>query len=280
MNIISRYPWPVLGDGDAVSGTFSPITEIALGKEVINIRGNFNLDNKTIQDLIENDLAHYVLQLTCRATHLRRCFPFTASQFEVVVPATELRGVAQLDYLVVANKDIPDYVNSAAHPDYEGKQSSVSLMPGDILAEGESEKFDARKKYAGTNAVSDLLEIIPDPRLSGSMMVDPNQDKIVASLPSLDFDKLAIFANSRTEKINSILQSSVAFPAIMIALNYAFEEPDSFGRFLWFNALKDRAQKVGLEWEKSNIPNIVQEVLSQPIGRMLKGLKEITDSDE
>ena len=34
MNITSRYPWPVLGDGDAVAGTFAPITEIDLGKDV------------------------------------------------------------------------------------------------------------------------------------------------------------------------------------------------------------------------------------------------------
>lgn len=280
MNITSRYPWPVLGDNDAVSGTFAPITEILLGKDQINIRGNFNLDNKSIQDLIDKELAHYILQLTCRATHLRQCYSFTSSQFEVLIPSSELRGVSQLDYFVVATKNIPGYINDSAHPDYEGGESKVSLLPGDILAETKSEKFDARKRYAGTSSVSDLLEIVPDARLSGPMVIDPNQDKIIARLPALDFDKLAIFANSKTEKVNSILQSSVAFPAILIALNYAFEEPESFGRLLWFNALKDRTEKAKLEWDKSNIPQIVQELLNHPVGRMLRGLKEITDSED
>lgn len=280
MNTTSRYPWPVLGDGDAVSGTFAPITEILFGKDAINIRGNFNLDNKSIQDLIESGSAHYVLQVSCRATHLRQCHSFTGTQFEVTIPSPALRGITQLDYFVVANKNILNYVNSSAHPDYEGSESMVSLLQGDILAEAESEKFDARKKYAGTNTISDLLEIKPDPRLSGPMIVDPNQDKIIARLPALDFDKLAIFANSKTEKVNSILQSSVAFPAILIALNFGFEDPDSCGRFMWFNVIKERAEKAKLEWEKGNAPQIVQEILNQPVGRMLKGLKEIIDSED
>ncbi len=281
MNITSRYPWPVLGDGDAISGTFAPIVEIIFGKDAINIRGNLNLDNKTIQDLISNGWAHYVAQITCKATHLRQCHFFTNSQFEIPpIPATELRGVVQLDYLVVVTKDIPHYINDAAHPDYEGSESSVSLTPGDILAEAVSEKFDARKRYAGTRAVSDLLEVIRDSRFSGPMIIDSNQDKIVARLPGLDFDKLAVFANSKTERINSILQSSVALPAILTALHNAFEEPESFEHFMWFNVLKERAIKANLEWEKENIFQIVQEILSQPVGRMLKGLKEITDSEE
>ena len=280
MSTIARYPWPVLGDGDAVSGTFAPIVEIAFGKDIINIRGNFNLDNKTIQDLISGGRAHYVLQITCKATHLRQCHPFTNNQFEISVPAVEVRGIVQLDYLVLATTDIANYVNDASHPDYEGNVASVSLASGDILAEAESEKFDARKKYAGAKAVSDLLEVIRDSRFSGPMIVDPNQDKIVVRLPSLDFDKLAVFADSKTEKINSILQSSVALPAIMAALYSAFEEPESFGNFMWFNTLKERAAKTKLDWEKENIYQIVQGILNGPVGRMLAGLKEITDSTE
>src|SRR3989344_4190383 len=102
MNITSRYPWPVLGDGDAIFGTFAPIIEIIFGKDAINIRGNLNLDNKTIQDLISSGWAHYVVQIACKATHLRQCYSFVNSQFEIPpILATELRGIVQLDYLVV-----------------------------------------------------------------------------------------------------------------------------------------------------------------------------------
>ena len=280
MNIISRYPWPVLGDGDAVSGTFAPIVEIVRGKDEIKIRGNFNLDNKSIQDLINNGQANYVLQIMCKATHFRKCYLFINNQFEVFVPASELRSIVQLDYLVLAATDIASYINGTAHPDYEGVEANVSLLPGDILAEGESEKFDARKKYAGAKSVSDILEVVRDPRLFGSMSIDPHQDKIVVRLPSLDFDKLAIFAGSRTEKINSILQSSVAFPAITTALYNAFEIPESFGHLMWFNILKERTEKAKLEWEKENISEIAQEILKGPVSRMLTGLKEIIDSAE
>ena len=98
MNIISHYPWPVLGDGDAVFGTYSPIVEVNLGPDIIVIRGNFNLDNKTIQDLISGKKAKYVMQITCIATHFRRCHLFTDSQFEVSIPAKDLRGVPTLAF--------------------------------------------------------------------------------------------------------------------------------------------------------------------------------------
>jgi len=278
MNITSHYPWPVLGDGDAISGTYSPIVEVNLGPDTIVIRGNFNLDNKTIQNLIDSKQAKYVLQITCIATHFRRCHLFTDSQFEVSVPAVDLRGVVSLGYFAVATKDIPNYANNVAHSDYEG--AIVNLVPGDILADGGLEKFDAKKRYAGTRNISDFLEVVRDPHLSGPMTVEPNQDKIIVRLPSIDYDKLAIFAGSKTEKLNSIIQSGVAFPAILIAMQYAFEDPEYHQQFMWFSVLKERAEKANIEWSKENISNIVQTILKRPVERMLSGLKEIIDEPE
>ena len=278
MNITSHYPWPVLGDNDAVSGIFTPTTQIDLGRETIKIRGNFTLDNKTIQALISEGKANYLLQITCIATHIRQCYLFTKNQFEIVVPSTELRGMVRLDYFVVATKEISDYINEGAHFDYEGAR--VSLTQGDVIAEAQPEKFEAKKKYAGTKSVSDFLEVIRDPALTGPMIIDSNQDKIIVRLPSFDFEKLAVFAGSKTEKINSILQSSVAFPAILIALQDAFEDNSYCERFVWFNILKGRAEKANIEWSKENISQIAQEVLRKPVERMLSGLKEIIDSTE
>ncbi len=280
MNTASRYPWPVLGDEDAVSGTFAPIVKIPSNKETITVRGDFNLDNKSIQDLISDGRASYVLQVTCVATHMRRCYLFTDSQFEVSIPAADIRGVVWLDYFVLATKNIVSYVNEAAHPDYEGAESGVSLTQGDILAEANPDKFDAKKRYAGSRAVSDILKVERDPNLTGPMSVDPDKDKIIVRLPGPDFDKLAGFAKSKEEKVNSILQSGVAFPAIMIALQYAFEDQNYYGQFIWFNVLKDRTEKAKIDWSKENIPNIAQEILRGPVGRMLSGLREIEESTE
>lgn len=278
MNIISHYPWPVLGDGDAVAGIYSPITQVSLSPDTIVIRGNFNLDNQTIQDLINSGQAKYTLQITCIATHFRRCHLFADSQFEVSIPATDLRGVVSLEYFVIATKNIPNYKNDVAHLDYEN--ATVDLASGDILAEGESEKFDAKKKYAGTRTISDFLEVVRDPHLSGPMIVVPDQDKIVVRLPSLDYDKLAVFAGSKIERLNSILQSGIAFPAILIAMQNAFEEPDHYEQYMWFSVLKRRAEKANIDWSKENISNIVQTILKKPVERMLSGIKEIIDEPE
>jgi hypothetical protein len=278
MNIISRYPWPVLGDSDAVTGTFSPIVEVNLGPDNIVIRGNFNLENKTILELINEKKAKYVLQITCIATHFRRCHSFSDSQFDLSIPAVDLRGVVTLEYFVVAIRNIDNYKNSAAHSDYEN--ASISLLPGYIVADGGSEKFDAKKRYAGTKNISDFLEVVRDPHLSGPMTISPNQEKIVVRLPSVDYDKLAVFASSKTEKLNSLLQSGIAFPAILIAMQYAFEDPEYHQQFMWFNILKERAEKAGIEWGKENISVIVQTILKRPVERMLSGLKEIVDEPE
>lgn len=278
MNIISHYPWPVLGDGDAVAGTYSPIVEVNLGQDAIVIRGNFNLDNKTIQELINDGKAKYVIQITCIATHFRRCHLFTDSQFEVSIPATDLRGIVSLEYFVIAIKDISSYKNDAAHSDYEN--ATVNIAYGDILAEGRSEKFDARKRYAGARNISDFLEVVREPHLSGPMTVSPEQDKIIVRLPSVDYDKLAVFAGSKTERLNSILQSGVAFPAILIAMQYAFENPEYYQQFMWFSVLKERAEKANIEWDKENISDITQAILKRPVERMLSGLKDIIDEPE
>lgn len=275
MNTTSHYPWPVLGDSDAVSGIYSPITEVNLSPDTIVIRGDFNLDNKTIQDLISNGKAKYVLQIKCIPTHFRRCHLFANSQFEVSIPTDDLRGIVSLEYFVIATKDILSYVNKSAHPDYDGAE--VDLVSGDVLADGGSEKFDAKKRYAGTRTISDFLEVVRDPHLSGPMVVDPSKDKIVVRLPSIDYDKLAFFANSKRERVNSILQSSVAFPAILIAMQYAFDDLEYHEQFIWFKVLKERSEKENIDWTKENISIIAQAILKKPVERMLSGLKAIID---
>lgn len=279
MNIISHYPWPVLGDGDAVSGTYSPINvKVNLGPDTVVIRGNFNLDNKTIQDLISSGRAEYLLQIKCIATHFRRCHLFTDSQFEVSIPSADLRGIVSLEYFVIVTKDVQDYVNISAHLDYEN--ATINLVPGDILADGGLEKFDAKKRYAGTRNVSDFLEVVEGQHSFGPMIVDPGQDKIIVRLPSVDYSKLAGFNGSKKESLNSILQSGVAFPAILIAMQYAFEEPANYEQFMWFSILKERAEKANIEWSKENISDIVQTILKRPVERVLSGLKDIIDEPE
>ena len=278
MNITSHYSWPVLGDSDAVAGTYSPIVEVNLDPDTIVIRGNFNLDNKTIQNLIDNDKAKYVIQATCIATHFRQCNTFKDSQFEVSISAADLRGIVSLDYFIVATKKITDYKNDRAHSDYEN--ATIDLAPGDILADGGTEKFEAKKRYAGTKNISDFLEVVRDPNLSGFMDVNPGQDKIIVRLPSIDYDKLAVFTGSRTERLNAIIQSGLAFPAILTAMQYAFDDVEYHQQFMWFNVLKERAEKMNIEWSKENISDIVQSVLKKPVERMLSGLKNIIDEPE
>lgn len=109
------------------------------------------------------------------------------------------------------------------------------------------------------------------------MVVDPSKDKVIVRLPSVDYDKLAFFAGSKKEKVNSILQSSVAFPAILIAMQYAFEDPEYYEQFIWFKVLKERSEKENIDWTKENISDIAQVILKKPVERMLSGLKAIID---
>lgn len=278
MNIISRYPWPVLGDGDAVAGVFTPDAKINLGVDNIIIRGIFNLDNKTIQELIGNVKAKYTIQITCVATHFRRCYLFENNQFEITIPAQDLRGIVFLNYFVIAADDILDYKNETAHSDYENL--TFRIMPGDILADGGTDKFEAKKRYAGSKNVSDFLEVIREPDISYPMTVNPAREKIIISLSSIDYDKLAKFSASKNKKVNSIIQSGLAFPAIIIAMQNAFEEQNDYQQFMWFNVLRERSEKAHIEWNKDNIYRIAQAVLEMPVERMLSGLEEISNQSE
>lgn len=278
MNIISHYPWPVLGDGDAIGGSYSPIDEVTLSPDIIDIRGDFNLENKTIHELIDGGKAIYLVQVTCKATYYRKCYPFTNTQFLISIPASDLRGVVSLEYFVLSNKDIPNYKNDAAHPDYG--DVTIDLNAGVVLAFGGMKKFDAKKRYAGTKNISDFLEVVSDPHLSAPMAVRIGQDKIIVSLPSVDYERLAIFSGSKSEKMNSILQSGIAFPAILIAMQYAFEDPEYHEQYMWFNIIKERAEKANIEWSKENIADIVQNILKRPVERMLTGLKGLIDEQE
>jgi len=280
MNITSHYPWPVLGDQDAVSGIFEPIVEVAFDKNTITVRGIFNLDNKTIQELIINGKARFVLKLTCKATHITKCYSFSENKFEILTPANDLRDIVKLEFFVLANDNIGDYLNEATHEDYGGSEAKVFVSYGDVLAEAESYKFDALKRYAGAKSISDILQVVREPKLYSPVVVDPDNEKILVRLSSIDYDKLSIFSKSKTEKINSIIQSCVALPAILVALQYAFEDQERYCRFLWFNVIKDRSEKMNLEWTKENIFEITQEILKNPVSRTLSGLKEIIDSEE
>ena len=100
-----EYPHPVLGigigDDASVGGLFNVHLSIKAGRETIRIEPVFKMDNKYINNLINEGKATFATQIYCRATMFRELRKSQNTIPEtIVIPTPKLREEVEIDFFV------------------------------------------------------------------------------------------------------------------------------------------------------------------------------------
>jgi hypothetical protein len=269
-------PHPVLGLGNDVDGTYRVTASIRLGRFNINVIVNHGLSNKTLEDLLSDKAVAYCVEINCPQTFYRKAFLTTESSQIIDISADDLRGKTEVSFYIVVTRDNDNYVIDGANEDYRGFQFEV--RKGDVLGYGGHTFFIAAKNWEDLEAVSSIMVIKKSDKETGPFNIDLTSEKISVYLSKQDFE---VFRRASSRGFDPIFHSSIAVPALTHALNQMMGPGGSlFENTRWYQILEFRKMDEDLEskWSPENIPEIVQELLDNPLTRTLNRVEEIIDS--
>ena len=272
------FPHPVLGLGDAIFGNITlGNPEINSLQDVYLVKINCKHDNADLINLLNEDKAVFLYEVTCTNTLYRKLFLSNNSKMEFEIPKKQVKGRVEFTCLLVAKKPIPEYSNKESHSDYDGY--TFDLDKGDVLAYFGEFSFNADIRYEKLKAVSSFMEIVENEDLKYTN-VDLKKNKIEIQLPSETYDIYRSDFILQEVKFVPVFHSSIVLNALLTAL-YNFDEHKEY---LWAKVidyrLKQEKQFELLDIaEKENIPEIAQKLLGNPFKRLLEGLNVIIESE-
>lgn len=268
-----EYPHPVLGVGDAVNGEFKTHLNVKAGKQTIKIEPVFELDNKDLNSLIEEGKAVFVTQIYCRATMFREMIKSDTSVAKpIVIPTPKLREQVEVDFFVCANENIPEYTNSASHPDYSG--FSFPVEKGELLAYSGKGIFNANKTPEELKAISAFMNIDKYEKENGPIYNFYDGSKITIRLPENDYMKYQQIVSNPF--VANIVHGAVVLPALMDAVNEIQSGSGEFSDKDWYRILGEMVNDA----KQENLLKIGQKILDNPVNRAFNTIQKMIEYED
>lgn len=272
-------PHPVLGISDDIKGEFVVTPEITLERDSIGIELEYSLSNPSVEELIDNNKAEFVTEISCQETLFRDAYRTTNNKQEINIDSELLRDEVDLTHWIVASSDIPYYGPSNANEDYLG--ATFNIEKGDVLAYGKSHTFLAEKSWLEFMSVSSFMVIRKDDgRDTGSARYDLDNDQIKIWLAKDDFEKY--HKNRIDNNLSPIFHSAIVLPALIYALSYMISNPEVHSDRKWYLHLMLRRENdatlKNMSWDLNNVPAISQALLKDPLNRTFTGIESFIES--
>ena len=206
------YPHPVLSNGDDIGlGTTDAIDLACTIRDesvTLEIEG-LRTENPTIDKLVEDGLAEWVVRVQCARTYFRSTTTTRDGTASTTIDGRELDGAVDVDVSVCAVAEIPGFRPDGVHKDY-GDQK-VDLLVGDLLVLGGSFRFAVDKDFDPLRAsVRSLMTVTEGDHDVGSFRVDLDDDLILVSLSKHDWASW----NATKDHAPEILHASLVVPVL------------------------------------------------------------------
>lgn len=147
------YPHPVLDASDDVNSVFQ-VFNAAVTPNVNDVEVKFQvrMSDPDVQTFIDSGAARYSFRWTCTSTIATGELGATIQQrhpdgatYAGSIDQEDIRGTVVVELRVIATSAIPEYRLTNQNPEYA--DSTFSILPGDVLAEGGSFQFEPEKRY-------------------------------------------------------------------------------------------------------------------------------------
>lgn len=270
------YPHPILGNEDDMQGEFKPSFRHALKREKIGLKVGFALNNKTLERLIQEHKAAFIIEVECGSTFFRSHFSTFEKEAEFAVPSSRVRELVNVGFYIRAVEPISGYMPEGCHPDY--KEFSFEIGIGDVLAVGGFTSFIPEKEFDPLKpSVSSFMAIKRGNHQGGPMVVDyGDHDKIIIKLSQSDWENY-ILVKGRTS-VAPILHSAIVLSVLADAINLVKNHDNEASGNHWFQRLEVIMQQKGLLDEEPLAS--AQLILNSPVGRGLISLAAPSQEEE
>jgi len=271
-----QFPHPVLTNfTDDISGDPSFNEEIVEQEDSYSIEISYSVDNKILEDYLNENLAVIICEVNCSGTVYRDSFISNDITVSFELAKESVRGKVEFSNYIVVIKEITGYSNPNSHPDYKG--FSLDLEPGDVLAYFGDFSFNAEINYRKLKAVSSFLKIEERNDIDISDF-DINNDRIIIKLPVNDYNIYRKQPIAKNKDFAPVFHASIVFSALL----YALQNIEKYEDKMWAQVIKTRLEEdefdgLSLDMESGDIIKIAQILLGNPVNRLLKGLESISE---
>ena len=276
------YPYPVLSDmtNDYVNSSFGMQLEVSQGMKEICLSIALQLDNKEIEQLIDEGEAEYVIHIECSYTSYRTVIKTDESEIQKRIPEHKLNGKVAICTFIVAKKEIPQYYNSSFNEDYGGMH--FSLNRGNIIGIGGQINIEITKEVSKIPSIFTICRCAAD--IDESMKFDITGEKIAITLCNKSFENYKVL--SGFPAMLPVLHSMLIVPALI----YTFEmlRKEGIGEFedlRWFKSIKRTLNKNNMTLNEElldTMPSfeLAQKSLDLPVNRAFDALVSMDMTDE
>ncbi len=267
------YPFPVLGNLDDISGIFSPAMDYTLEPSQVTLDCTFELENETIEGLIDTGDASFYVQLECPSTFYRRTYSSSERSLRIELVAGDLRDKVNVTFLVCSNVQIPEYSPVGVHPDLAGEPSYVEV--GDVLADGGVGFFIADKTFDPLKApISSFMKINKGSAKTGPMVIDYEDEQIIIVLSEEDYDRYLYVKNYAP----NILHSSLVLPALTDVLYTMKYDRKAHEDQPWYARLQQIIVQQKIDMSEPIVA--AQQILGQPLQRSFDEIKKVAVEED
>lgn len=279
------YPYPVLSDmtNDYVNSSFGMQLEVSQGMKEICLSIALQLDNKEIEQLIDEGEAEYVIHIECSYTSYRTVIKTDESEIQKRIPEHKLNGKVAICTFIVAKKEIPQYYNSSLNEDYGGMH--FSLNRGNIIGIGGQINIEITKEVEELSKIPSIFTICRCAAdIDESMKFDITGEKIAITLCNKSFENYKVL--SGFPAMLPVLHSMLIVPALI----YTFEmlRKEGIGEFedlRWFKSIKRTLNKNNMTLNEElldTMPSfeLAQKSLDLPVNRAFDALVSMDMTDE
>ena len=230
------YPYPILAETyknyDYIDSHFDIIANQEMKKDRLVLRFQPILNNKDLENLIENGSAEFVVHIESVITSYRKLLNVPKNGCSCEILADDIEDVVSVCPFIIAKKDIPNYKNQQFNKVYEG--FSFDIEKGNILAIGQEYEFPIEKEMDEYSKLPSIFVVTPiKDEKEKDMKINIGGDRINIQLP------LKSYAQFNKSKLNDAYAPIVHSMLIIPALLKCFEE------------LKSKAYQ-GMYWEISS----------------------------
>jgi hypothetical protein len=277
MRISNSYPYPVLHDDndDYYDSLFvvDYITQKAFGE--LKIHATFTLENIGIEQLIKSGEALFMLRVECPLTSYRKAFFNVSPEIIESIDTKNLRGKVNIHSFIIAQRDIINYSNSSLNEWYKGME--ITFEKGNLLAIGKAIEITL---HEDNTELMDLPAIVDIHRGIDKeyMEVDILSQNIIISLPAIEYDLYANYANTMLK--NTII-SMVILPCLTEVFSKLKDNREDLELYTWYqvvdNIFKDNNihfEDVGTE--RLSALKAAQLILRKPLTSSFKEMEKIS----
>lgn len=278
------YPHPVLWDrvDDYKESTFE--CDIKMNRDIRRFvfDVNFQLKDKNIEEMIEQDLAEFVLHIESPASSYRILEKSNSNKMKITLSDDKILGKISFCPFILAKQDIDNYQNNDWNDDYSDVK--FHLSKGSILAIASQFNFTVSKEMELSTLPSIFTIYKKETSEDIPMEIEINSDKIRIGLNIKDYENYSASKYFNENMVN-IVNSFLIFPTLIYVFERLKEGFEDYEDYRWFQSIdkmfRKYSMKLDLDLVKSqNSYELAQRLMSFPVSKSLEGLGKLGESEE